>query len=299
MRGRRSALRIPIALAATALVLAQMRSVAAIVVPTFADLTIRTRHSFDGTSSRPTTEVLYLKGARERREFLYGQPGNIGARHVSIVQCDQRRTVELNPDAKLHSVSVLRDGAEQSKRRGTPLPEEPGADVTTTFDSIDTGERRQVGSYVARRVQTRVTVEPSAGANTPASTRETDGLYIHLPGLGCSDAETTSMLVVESIGPGGRRDRHHYQTKGAARRGYAIEETTRLTTTGGTSVHRVELIELSEHSLDVSLFEIPRDYRSALPLVRGGFDMTKPDTLTNRLQAYWGEITLAARTIFR
>ena len=34
----------------------------------------------------------------------------------------------------------------------------------------------------------------------------------------------------------------------------------------------------------MSLFDIPRDYRPALPLVRGGNDLTKPDTLSNRLQ---------------
>jgi len=59
------------------------------------------------------------------------------------------------------------------------------------------------------------------------------------------------------------------------------------------------LIELSEHSLDWSLFNIPRDYRPALPLFRGGYDMTKPDTVANRLQVYWNEITLVTRAIFR
>jgi hypothetical protein len=49
----------------------------------------------------------------------------------------------------------------------------------------------------------------------------------------------------------------------------------------------------------VSLFEIPHDYRPALPLVRGGYDMTTPDSVANRLRGYWGEITLVARTIFR
>jgi hypothetical protein len=172
--------------------------------------------------------------------------------------------------------------------------------VTPTFDTVDTGERRQVGSYVARRVRTTIAVEPSHGANTPASTRETDGWYVDLPGLDCSEAEATAYLIVgQGFGPGGRRDRHQYRAKGTARRGYAIEETNRFTHAGGTNVERVELIELSEHPLDVSLFEIPRDYRPALPLVRGGYDMTTPDTVANRLRGYWGEITLVARTISR
>jgi hypothetical protein len=296
MRGRRSVLLLAIALAVAPVILAQTRPIPAFV-PTFADLMIKKRHSFGGTLSRSTTEVLYLKGARERREFLYEQPGTTGPRHATVMQCDERRSVQLNLDAKLYAVSVLRDSEQFEPRR--PLPEGQGADVTTTFDAVDTGERRRVGRYVARRVRTTVTVEPSPGAKTPASTKETDGWYIDLPGLGCSEAETTAYLIVEGVGLGGLRDRHHYKTTRAARLGYALEETNRFTQAGETNVDRVELIELSEHPLDVSLFEIPRDYRPALPLVRGGYDMTKPDTLANRLQVYWDELTLVTRAIFR
>jgi hypothetical protein len=246
-----------------------------------------------------TTEVLYLKGARTRREFFYEESGSRGLNYASIMQCDQRRSVQLNPEAKLYFVSVLPEWSAQLKR-GRPVPEGQGADVTTTFDAMDTGERRPAGHYVARRVRTTETVEPSPGANTPPSTRETDGWYIDLPGLGCSDAATTASLTVgEAVRPGGLRDRHHYKTKGTASRGYAIEETTHFTQPRGTTIDRVELIELSDHPLESSLFDIPRDYRPAMPRVRGGYDITKPDTLANRLRDYWDEITLVARTIFR
>jgi hypothetical protein len=296
MRGPRSVLLVPIALAVAPVILAQTLAIPAFV-PTFADLVIRTRHSFGGTSSRTMTEVLYLKGARERREFLYQQPGTTGPRHATVMQCDQRRSVQLNLDAKLYSVSVLKDPELFTRPR--PLPEGQGADVTTTFDAVDTGERRRVGQYVARRVRRTVTVEPSPRARTPASTKETDGWYIDLPGLGCSEVETTAYVIVgEGVGLGGLRDRHQYKTRRTARTGYAIEETNRFTQRGETSVDRVELIELSEHPLDLSLFDIPRDYRPALPLVRGGYDMTKPDTLANRLHVYWDELTLVTRAIF-
>jgi hypothetical protein len=299
MRCRRSAPLVPIAGAVALVILAQTLSIPAFAVPTFADLTIKKRHSFGTTSSMGMTEVLYLKGARERREFLYGQPGNGRSSYATIMQCDQRRSVQLNPEARLYSVSVVEDWSPRSKR-GRPVPEGQGADVTTTFDAVDTGDRRPAGHYVARRVRMTVTVEPSPGANSPQSTKETDGWYIDLPGLGCSDAAATAYLTaVEVVGPNGLRDRHHYKTKGAASRGYAIEETTRFTQTGRTNVDRVELIELSESPLDLSLFDIPRDYRPALPLVQGGYDLTKPDTLPNRLQMYWDQITTVARTIFR
>jgi hypothetical protein len=178
VHGRRSALLLPIALAVASVILAQTPSIPPFVVPAFADLTIKQRHSFGAISSRGTTEVLYLKGARERREFVYEQqPGNTGPGYATITQCDQRRSVQLNLEAKLYAVSVLEDWSEQFKRPRA-LPEGQGADVTTTFDAVDTGERRRVGHYLARRVRTTITVEPSPGANTLASTREIDGWYI-------------------------------------------------------------------------------------------------------------------------
>ena len=276
----------------------QTLSTSGFVVPAFADLTIKKRHAFGPTPARGTTEVLYLKGARERHELLYEQSERRSLDYATIMQCDKRRSVQLNTEAKLYFVSVLRDWSAELKR-GRPVPEAQGADVTTTFDAVDTGQRRLVGRYAARRVQTTVTVEASPGANTPPSTRVTDGWYIDLPGLGCSDTSTTTSLTIgEAVQPGGLPDRQHHKIKGTANRGYAIEETTNFTQTGRTTVDRVELIELSENSLDSSLFDIPRDYRPALPGIGGGSDMTKPDTLANRLQEYWDEIIRVARTIF-
>ncbi len=78
MRSRRLAQLLPIALAAAPVILAQALSIPAFVVPNFTDLTIKKRHSFGSTSSRGMVEVLYLKGARGRREFLFEQPGNRG-----------------------------------------------------------------------------------------------------------------------------------------------------------------------------------------------------------------------------
>jgi hypothetical protein len=88
--------------------------------------------------------------------------------------------------------------------------------------------------------------------------------------------------------------------RGAGRRGFPIEETTRrhgeheppITT-------RVKLIEFSEAVLDKSLFDVPAGYRPALPRLIGRFDMTKPDTVANRVAAYWQDVTTLARDFFR
>ena len=273
-------------------------SIGAVVVPSFSDLTIRRRHVYSETTSFGSTDTLYLKGARERREARLEGSSAKESSSASITQCDQRRTVALNPELRLYAVSAMHDRLALMWRRPT-LPEATGPEVVTTFDAVDTGERRNVGHYVARRVVSTRTVDPSPGAVARAEASETDGWYIDLPGLGCFDGEEGSFLRAVNISAAGVRDRERYVTKRSARRGFALEETTRTTYAGHTSVSRVELIEVAEKPLDPALFEIPHDYRAALPLFRGGYDLTKPDTVANRLHAYWNDLASAAHSFFR
>ena len=95
-------------------------------------------------------------------------------------------------------------------------------------------------------------------------------------------------------------ERMHVEFRGAGRRGFPIEETTRRRGEHEPPITtRVKLIEFSEAVLDKSLFDIPAGYRPALPRLIGGFDMTEPDTVANRLAAYWQDVTTLARDFFR
>jgi hypothetical protein len=284
-----------------ALLAAQSIAVPSFVVPRIADLTIKTRQTFGGRSARGTIAVLYAKGPRERREYIVQGLPVRAVHQVTITQCDERRMVYLNTETKLYWTSPFETWPERLKHLGPSRQDEPaGAEVTITTDAIDTGERRRVAGYVARRVKTTMTVEPGPGANTRARTQETDGWYIDLRGLGCSDAASgAAYLTNEVVSPGGARDRLHFKALGTARRGYPIEETVRQAETGETEVSRVELVEASDASLDAALFDLPPDYRPALPLVHGGYDLTRPDTLANRLQSYWDELTRWASAFSR
>jgi hypothetical protein len=44
---------------------------------------------------------------------------------------------------------------------------------------------------------------------------------------------------------------------------------------------------------------VPSGYRTALPLVHGGYDLTQSDTLVNRLHTYWGEVVVWAGHLLR
>jgi hypothetical protein len=87
---------------------------------------------------------------------------------------------------------------------------------------------------------------------------------------------------------------------GDGRRGFPIEVMRRHRGEHEPAItSRVTLIEFSEAVLDKSLFDVPKGYRPALPRLVGGFDMTKPDTVANRLAAYWEDVTTLARDFFR
>jgi hypothetical protein len=227
-------------------------------------------------------------------------------RHATIIRCDERRTLELNHEARLYASSPLdfigRDVYRVlSRRRERPEPSAAGADVKITINTVDTGDRRQVGSYSARHIITTITTDPSPGANMRRNESVEDGWHIDLPPAGCRDAGDGHVFATGFVvRPGGAPDRMNVEFRGAGRRGFAIEGTTRRrgqhespTTTS------VELIEFSEAVLDKSLFDVPAGYRPALPRLVGRFDMTKPDTVANRLAAYWQDLTTLARDFFR
>ena len=266
-----------------------------LVVPNFPDLTIKTRRT-DG-NRHSTEETLYLKGARQRSEYVIQNAGST-MDHVSITQCDEKLRLNLNTKEKTYASFPIEDWATRAKRaRPIPPPEMTGADVTVTIDSVDTGERRKLGSHDLRHVKTTTKVEPGAGAVMHPSITEVDGWYIDLPGLSCRESRGVGFGYV--VATSGKRDRVQIKRLGTATHGYAVEETSRQTGAGRTTISKVELLEFSEAPLDASLFEVPAEYSPALRTPHGGVDMTRPDTLGNRLQSYWAELTASVQRWFR
>ena len=280
---------LPVLLLTTPLPLPQL------VVPNFPDLMIKTRRT-DGTQYSQE-ETLYLKGPRQRSEYVTQNAGSTMDR-VTITQCDEKLRLNLNNKEKTYASFPIEDWATRTKR-SIPVPqrEMSGADVTVTIDSVDTGERRKMGSHELRRVKTTTNVDPGAGAVMQPSITEVDGWYIDLPGLSCRESRGVGFGYV--VATSGKRDRVQIKRMGTATHGYAIEETSRQTEAGRTTISKVELLEFSEDSLDASLFEVPADYSPALRTPHGGIDMTRPDTLGNRLQSYWAELTTSVQRWLR
>lgn len=263
--------------------LAGLAALPKLIVPNLPDLTVRTRQTFG--DSLVHLKTLYVKGARQRIETALENPSRSDAiKNVTIHQCDEKRVFHLNERDKIYVSSEIEKRGRGTKARPVSAAQASGTEVTVTIDSADTGERRQYGNYTARRVKVEIRFEPGHGAVTPASVEERNGWYIDVPGFGCREDASQGFLLAMSSGRSGSvRDRLHVKRVGNAPRGYPIEETTVTTQAGSTTSTKTELLEISEAPVDPSLFELPSGYRRALQTGRGGTDLTKPDTIYNRV----------------
>lgn len=260
-----------------------------LVVPNFPDLKITMRRN---DSANDDVESLYLKGPSQRREYVRDRP--VKTTFVSISRCDERKRIDLNDAARLYAELPIVDWSEQRKPArvvpSTQSTQMTGVDVTITTDSIDTGERRQQGAYTARHVKIKITVDSGPGAAMPSSVEDRDGWYIDLPGLGCQDSSQQVGFVYATLSPSIRHDHIHFKKLGTAPAGFPLEETITKTEQGKSTVSKLELLEFSEAPLNDSLFKVPEGYSPARSTPHGGYDMTKPETLANRVQVYWAEM---------
>lgn len=273
-----------------------------LVVPHAADVTIKTRGTADAPGSTVTTEILYLKGAWQRYQEILKFPDNPRAvpLYVTIARCDERRIIELNDREKTYASSRI--DLPSARRRLWPsaapaIPAGAAVDITTEF--VETGERRQLGSRIARRVITTTTTDAAPEANARSGIVVEDAWYIDVPPRTCMDwGETRAVLSGLVVRLGSLPDSVHRTFRGMPPKGLVIESTVRTTAGEQRPTQRVTLIEYSEAPLDQSIFAVPATYRQALPRLSGGFDLTRPDTVPNRLRDYWEELSLWARSFW-
>src|SRR5260370_11156508 len=206
------------------LILAALVELPKFIVPKLPDLTIKTRRISGDWLSQVST--IYVKGARQRTETVVEKPGADAINRAVIRQCDEKRVFNINERDKIYASSEIEDWSERLKKvRPLRLSQTPGAEVTMTIDSIDTGERRQFEHYTARHVRVKIQVEPSPGASTPASVEETDGWSVDLPGFGCQE-QASSGFARLFASSGNRQDRLQIKWLGKEPRGYPIDETS-------------------------------------------------------------------------
>ncbi len=245
-------------------------------IPNFHDLTVKTRVT-RGLSA-PSVTVLQLKGARERMETRPDSPGIAGSFFTRITQCDQQTHLMLYSTQKtyrrdsFHMPPVPHSSGSSGVANVTYVPTRSigpadGALVTVKYESVDTGDRRQIGGYVAHRVKTTITVDPSKDAAAKKSKTKIDGWYLDIPGYGCDHPPSDPRVQYTGgwhlpMRPGGR-DHFVLKYEGTRPSGYPVDEVSTEKSDGNTIINKTELIEASEAPLDDALFDVPADYTLA------------------------------------
>lgn len=221
-----------------------------------ADTKVKTRQTSGGQTYENTS---YIKGKRQRSE-------NNGGQMVTIEQCDLRRNIQLMPMAKAYVINPYDDGTSSNtankttSQTATSSAVQKGGLVTSTVITKDTGERKQIFGYTARHIITTMSIASSPDACSQNNTKmEIDGWYIDAAfALDCDSNRQYTYRPQATAG--GCRDRYETKTIGMAKKGFPVwEKMTMLGANGFSSIN--EVVEISQATLDQSLFEIPPDYR--------------------------------------
>jgi hypothetical protein len=220
-----------------------------------ADTKVKTRQTSNGQTYENTS---YIKGKRQRSEMNNGQM-------VMVQQCDLRRNIQIMPQPRVYMIQPYEDASSPATapKTGATTPTTKGGVVTSTITTKDTGERKQMFGYTARHIITTMVMESSPDACSQTKTKmEFDGWYIDAAfALDCDMAR--NYTPYKSQQNGGCRDRYESKQIGTAKKGYPVwEKMTMFDANGNPSFTTLnEVIELSQATLDQSLFEIPEGYR--------------------------------------
>ncbi len=222
-----------------------------------ADVKIKSKQTMGGQSYENAT---YIKGKRQRTESMNGMM-------INLTQCDLRRGVQLNSQTKTYMVNAFGDTTAAASKSTAVTDKngvvQAGGRVTTTVTTKDTGERKQMFGFTARRLIITMEMVSSPDACNKTNTKmQTDGWYI--------DAE----FVLEcdygyqgynnySSKTGGCKDKYEMKTVGTAKRVYPVYEKMTMFDESGKETYSMvnEVVELSKATLDAALFDVPADYR--------------------------------------
>jgi hypothetical protein len=215
--------------------------------------------------------VLYIKGPRMRSEM----GGNFGM--TTILQCDLKRTLTIYEKTKSYLVTPTDStgaavvasegdggGANPNPPAAASAPPRGGV-VNITQTLTDTGERKEMFGYTARRIKTSMVKTASPDACDKDQKVETDGWYIDFQfAFECpGQVQKQQPVPVRPQAPG-CKDEIRTKTIGTAKLGFPLLVTiTIYQPDGKTTTSTQEVLELSTQPLNAALFEAPEGYTVA------------------------------------
>lgn len=239
------------------------------------DLKLKTRMTME---SFTIDSLSYIKGYRERSEQTL--PG-MNLQMVTIKQCDLRRDIQINDSAKVYKIEPFSTPS-ASPTPAQPTPQAPppsnrptrkGGVVTFNITMTDTGERKEMFGFTARRLKMAMSLTASPEACSKGEMRmESDGWYIDFNNNFSCREEYVPRQVLERQRPQKPDcvDEFRYNVKGNVRMGYPADVTTTIFGDNGKNfTMRTQILELSRAKLDQALFEIPAGYKEGDPFSVG------------------------------
>ena len=223
-----------------------------------ADVKIKTKNTQGNTS---TEQIVYIKGQRQRTEIGNGMM-------VSVMQCDQQRSLQINPQTKTYLVNPFNQPANSADSAASPSPSRKdsasrGGIITTTITTKDTGERKQMFGYPARHFLMTMSTQSSPEAcQQTRSKMEIDAWYIDAAfALDCMT--DPRYQGYNPAGQSGCQDRNVVKQVGPAIKGYPVWSKTTMFDDRGAPTFTIEqeTVELSQATLDAALFDVPAGYR--------------------------------------
>ena len=240
------------------------------------DVKIRQRMTIGGVSG--VESLLYIKGQRMRTEM----PGSMG--FTTIMQCDLKRTLTINEKTKTYMIAstdgtgttgsistgegdggaVAPAASKQAQASGTPGAQPRGGLVNITNTITDTGERKEMFGFTARRIKTSMVKTATPEACDKDQKVETDGWYIDFQyAFECSTQTQKYQPHTRPQQPG-CKDEIRTKSVGTAKLGFPVLVTTTIYQPDGRATTMTqEVLELAREPLAASLFDIPAGYTLA------------------------------------
>jgi Domain of unknown function (DUF4412) len=212
-----------------------------------ADVTISQHMIVEGHEIQTT---VYLRGPMERTETTLAP----GMKIVTIKQCDRERMIQINDRTKSYLITLLGDDAPVTK-----TGEASAETITFTQNVQDTGERKQLFGYTARRIKSEMTSDAGANSCVGDMKVSSDGWYVDLPNTSCKpnpDSNLRTQGAAQACGANFR-----YKITGSAKLGYPVMLESAIQSKGHTTQVRQETTKVEATDLNVALFQVPQDYR--------------------------------------
>ncbi len=230
------------------------------------------------TGTFTDTRTEYLAADRFRNEWQSQMKDRSGPPMATIVlRGDRNRVFVLDMQAREYTSYETDSRGGTSGFRPRPMADSGGI-LKIFIENTDTGERKDLFGHVARHIITREQRIAGPGACSGPSESETDGWYIDgsiMPDWRQRKKDNPGVVIASVVSAGSsdkcanKVDKLEVHRSGVDT-GFPVKVTTTLrseVTQSDGSHHLLastwgsEVVELKEGPLDLSLFEVPQDFR--------------------------------------